>query len=198
MSISHTADSYPVLSHINGITGEFDYNTVDSKIFNGSGPVGAMGVSRDGRYIAVPNTSQITIAEATYNADGVPTLEYKWTVGSTYGSRPFDCDFDAAGNLYVAFNDNGGGVGVWSIPKEDNSFTTMANDKIRINSGINGIVAEDNAIKVINGVVSAGGSIVTVYNAMGQQIGCGTQVSLQGMHGVFIARTTAGTLKIAR
>ena len=194
----YSADAYPCLSHINGKTGEFDFNTVGSKVFNGSGPIGALGVSPDGRYIAVPNTSQITIAEATYDADGTPTLEYKWTIGSTYGSRPFDCDFDVAGNLYVAFNDNGGGIGIWSLPKEDNSYTTKSNDKIRINSGINGVTTTDRTISIANGIVSAGGQIVTVYNAMGTQVGCGTQVSLQGKHGVFIARTQTETLKIAR
>lgn len=193
----YAADAYPVVSHINGKTGEFDYNSVGNSAFNGSGPIGAMAVSPDGKYIAVPNTSQVNVAEVKFDENGVPELEHKWTFGSTYGARPFDAAFDAAGNLYVAFNDNGGGIGIWALPKDDNTFTTPANDKLRVTSGVDGIRAEDNSIHVINGVVSANGAIVTVYTATGVEVGRGTSVSLQGRKGVFIARTVSAVTKIA-
>lgn len=198
----YQADAYPCAMHYNLTTGQIDYTSVvDGKesIFNGSYPVGGMGVSPDGKYVAIPNGNEIVVAEVTFDDNGVPSLKYKWGVGSTYGDRTFDADFDVAGNLYVAFNDNGGGIGIWALPKADNSYTTKANGllTVKTSAGVDNVVADDSDIVVENGVVSAGGQTVTVYNATGVEIGRGTSVSLKGLKGVYVATTTTRTVKIA-
>lgn len=191
------ADAYPCVSHINFATGEIDYTSAGTDVFPGSGPVGGFGVSHDGKYIAVPDKASVTVAEVKFDDKGVPSLEYKWTFGSTYGSRPFDAAFDVAGNLYVAYNDNGGGIGIWALPKEENVYTTEAIENLKINAGVTNHVAAERNIRLINDEVSAGGDVVTVYNAVGVQVGSGTSVSVAGLKGVFVARTASKTLKLA-
>ncbi|MCH5220333.1 MAG: N-acetylmuramoyl-L-alanine amidase [Muribaculaceae bacterium] len=198
----YQADAYPCAMHYNLTTGDIDYTSVvDGKesIFNGSYPVGGMGVSPDGKYLAIPNSNEVIVTEVKFDSNGVPSLEYKWSIGSTYGTRPFDADFDVAGNLYVAYNDNGGGIGIWSLPKEDNSYTTKANDKLNVvtSAGVNDVTNDGNDIVVEDKIVSAGGDIVTVYNAMGVEVGRGASVSLIGLTGVYVATTATKTVKIA-
>lgn len=157
----YEADAYPSVCHINLTTGEFDYTSlVDGKegVFNGSGPVGTMGASVDGKYVVVPNVSKIQIAEATYDENGVPSLEKKYDVPLSVGARPFGVAFDAAGNLYIANNDHGSGIVIFALPKEENSFTTPANDKITLE--ITGVTN-----------VAAGAAVAPVYfDAMGRVV----------------------------
>lgn len=126
-----SAPSYAI--HINLESGKVDY-AAPTTIFGGADVLGAIGVSPDGKYIVVPNGSSIVIAEANYDESGVPTLEKKYTISTSdnYGSRPFDATFDVAGNLYVAYNDNNGGIGIWALPKEENSYTTVATDQVTL------------------------------------------------------------------
>ena len=174
----YSADAYPVVAHINGKTGEFDYSSQGTTVFGGSGPVGAMAVSPDGSMIAVPNTSDIAIAAITYNADGVPTLEHKWTIGSTYGKRPFGAAFDAAGNLYVAYNDNGGGIGAWALPKADNTFTTPAASKLSVSAGVDDIIA------------GADNEATTYFDLMGRPVDSPVRGN------IYIARTGSKVQKV--
>ena len=152
-------DAYPCVSHINLTTGEYDYTSLveqdgaDPKegIFKGTTPVGALGVSPDGKYVAVGNAAIINVAEATYDENGVPSLELKYESSLAVGARPFDIAFDVAGNLYVANNDNNSGIVIFALPKADNSFTTPANDTITLanqESGVGSVSIDSNVTPV--------------------------------------------------
>lgn len=153
-------DAYPCVSHINLTTGEYDYTSLveqegaDPKegIFSGTTPVGALGVSPDGKYVAVGNAGKVSVAEATYDENGVPSLELKYEAALAVGARPFDLAFDLAGNLYVANNDTGSGIVIFSLPKAENSFTTTANDTITLSgqeeSGVDAVRVDGNVAPV--------------------------------------------------
>lgn len=150
------ADAYPCVSHINLTTGEYDFTSLVDKngeliegVFSGTTPVGSLGVSPDGKYVAVGNGAKVSVAEATYDENGVPSLELKYESALKVGARPFDIAFDVAGNLYVANNDNGSGIVIFALPKEENSYTTQANDKISLEaSGVANLGIDANVAPV--------------------------------------------------
>jgi N-acetylmuramoyl-L-alanine amidase len=192
------SETYPAALHINGRTGQYDFTTGDASIFKSSTPLGALGVNADGSMIAVAGKTDIRVASVTFDENDVPSLTLLYTIGSTYGNRPFAVDFDAADNLYVAYNDNSGGIGVWALPKERNEYTTVANMPVRLNSGIVDIQDSNSSISCINGIVSAHGNKVSIYNALGIKVAQGSTVDISGLHGIFIARAGTKVLKIMR
>lgn len=155
----YQADAYPCVSHINLTTGEYDYTSLveqegaDPKegVFKGTTPVGALGVSPDGKYVAVGNGGIINVAEATYDENGVPSLELKYEAPLAVGARPFDIAFDVAGNLYVANNDHNSGIVIFALPKAENTFTTPANDTIALSgqdAGVGSVNIDNNIAPV--------------------------------------------------
>jgi filamentous hemagglutinin family protein len=192
------SETYPAALHINGRTGQYDFTTGDASIFKSSTPLGALGVNADGSMIAVAGKTDIRVASVTYDENDLPSLTLLYTIGSTYGNRPFAVDFDAADNLYVAYNDNSGGIGVWALPKERNEYTTVANMPVRLNSGIVDVQDSNSSISCINGIVSAHGNKVSIYNALGIKVAQGSTVDISGLHGIFIARAGTKVLKIMR
>lgn len=138
------SDAYPVLSHVNA-AGEWDYQTGDKSLILGSGPAGASAVNSDGSLIAVADNghgTNITILKATYDENGLPALAEFCKIDVTgYGNRPLGVAFDAANNVYAAFNndDADGGIGAWALPNPDNTYTTTANMPLTLESGINGV-----------------------------------------------------------
>lgn len=192
------SDGVPSLLHINA-NGEFDYYCGDASMIKTSGPMGALGVNADGSLIAVAGKSDIRVLAATYDDNGKPSLTLKYTMGSTYGARPFDCDFDAADNLYIAYNDNQGGIAVWGLPKDKNEFTTMANVPLKMTSGVFSAVADDAAITVSDGVVSAAGAMVELYDVAGHKVAQGYAIDLGTLTaGVYVARSGVNTLKVVK
>ncbi|MDE5628442.1 MAG: N-acetylmuramoyl-L-alanine amidase [Muribaculaceae bacterium] len=192
------SDGVPSLLHLNA-KGEFDYYCGDASMIKTSGPMGALGVNADGSLIAVAGKSDIRVLAATYDENGKPSLTIKYTMGSTYGARPFDCDFDAADNLYIAYNDNQGGIAVWGLPKEKNEYTTVANAPLRMTSGVFSAVAEEAGITLRDGIVSAAGAVVELYDVAGNKVARGYAVDLGSLAtGVYVARSGAKTLKVIK
>lgn len=192
------SEAYPSALHINA-AGEYDYTCGDPNIFKTSTPLGALAANSDGSLIAVAGKTDIRIAEATYDAAGKPTLTLKYVIGSTYGARPFSVDFDAADNVYVAFNDNGGGVGAWALPKEVNEFTTPANDHVKVAAGVFAETVVDHNIFYDGTTFTAGGELIEIFTASGVKVAQGYSVDASTLaSGVYIARAGNKTLKVIK
>ncbi|MDR1554195.1 MAG: Ig-like domain-containing protein [Prevotellaceae bacterium] len=92
-----------------------------------------LAVSSDGAVIAVGCTTAIRIFDVIFDVNNVPSLTLKYTVSSTLGTLTHGLAFDHVNNLYVAATANtttqATRVGVWALPKTDNSFTTPAPSK---------------------------------------------------------------------
>jgi hypothetical protein len=197
------SDAYPCLMHLNA-AGVWDFTTGDKSVFLGSGPAGAMGVNADGSLIAIAdsgNGKTITVAKATYDENGLPTLEpFSKITYANYGTRPMALSFDAADNIYVAFNNDNaeGGMGVFALPKENNEYTTPANDQVTFTTGILNLNATSAKLTLNGNIVSAGGQIVEVYSVAGAKVAQGTQVDMSNFKGIFIARSGEKAIKINR
>ncbi len=192
------SEQYPSALHFNA-AGEWDYTCGDANIFKSSTPLGALGVNNDGSLVAVAGKTDIRIAEATYDAAGKPTLTLKYVIGSTYGARPFAVDFDAADNVYVAFNDNGGGVGAWALPKENNEFTTLANEPVKVAAGVFESTVADHKIFFDGTTFTAGGELIEIYTASGVKVAQGYTVDASGLaSGVYIARAGKQSIKVIK
>ena len=172
--------------------GQLDFKTGDKSIFLGSLPSGSIAVSADGSLVACIGSDSglgFVVAKATYDENGVPSLEKlcEGTFEAPYtGKRCMDAAFDAAGNLYVIFNSDNeaGGVAAYAIPKEVNEFTTPALDTITL--GQDGIVdAATEADEVVEAVYTATGAAVAAdLDALAP--------------GVYIVKTNVRTYKIVK
>lgn len=192
------AETIPSLMHVNA-EGVYDYYCGDTQLIQSSNPMGALGVSVDGSLVAVAGISEIRVLAATYDATGKPTLTLKYVIGSTYGSRPFDCDFDVAGNLYVAYNDNAGGIGIWAMPKDVNEYTTTAIAPLKASAGVFSVESDVAVIEVKDNVVTAGGLQIDLYDVAGHLVAKGYAIDLAELaSGVYVARAGSETLKIVR
>lgn len=188
----------PSLMHLNA-KGQYDYSCGDPTLIGSSTPMGALGVSADGSLVAVAGGSDIRVLEATYDADGKPTLTLKYAIGSTYGARPFDCDFDAADNLYVAYNDNKGGIGIWAMPKDTNEYTTPARMPLNMSSGIEAAEVAGAEIDYDGATITAGGEMVEVFAISGTMVAKGYSIDATSLiPGVYVVRAGAKSIKIVR
>lgn len=193
------SDQYPSAIHINGKTGEYDYHCGNTAIFKTSTPMGALAVNHDGSLIAVAGKTDIRVAKVTFDANDKPSLELLYAIGSTYGSRPFDCEFDAADNLYVAYNDNAGGIGVWALPKEKNEYTTPARMPLNMSSGINATEVADTDIAYDGSTITAAGEMVEVFGISGTMVAKGYSIDATSLlPGVYVVRAGAKSLKIVK
>ncbi len=193
------SDQYPCVMHLNA-KGEWDYFCGDQTIFKTSGPIGgALAVNHDGSLIAIAGKTDIRVAKATYDESGKPTLTALYAMGSTYGSRPFDADFDAADNLYVVYNDNGGGVSAWALPKENNEYTTTANTPVKIAAGVFASEIENHNIFFDGTTFSAKGEFIEIFTAYGVKVAEGYTIDASQLAGgVYIARAGKQTLKVIK
>lgn len=193
------SEQYPSVMHINGTTGQYDYFNGNADMIKSSGPVGAMAVNATGDLMAVAGLTDIRVLSISYDANGTPSMSLKYSIGSTYGARPFDVAFDVADNVYVAFNDNAGGIGGWALPKDSNSFTTPANETLKMNSGVDETKLAATSITYSGNTVSAGGELVELYNIAGVKLAEDYTIDMgQFASGVYIVRSGKQTLKIIR
>lgn len=190
--------AYPSLMHINA-NGQWDYFCSDATIIGSSTPMGAMGVSPDGEYVVVAGGTDIRVCKVTWDANNTPSLSLAYAIGSTYGARPFDADMDVACNVYVAFNDNAGGVGAWALPKESNEYTTVAAEPLRMSAGIAGNVINEGGIHYVNNIVTADGALVEIFSMTGVKMAEGYRIDTTGYPaGIYAVRAGANTLKIRK
>ncbi|MCH5220335.1 MAG: hypothetical protein J1F20_07160 [Muribaculaceae bacterium] len=176
-------DVYPCLMHVNLETGAIDWTSrgEDGKegIFAASDLMAAMNVTPDGRYIALLNWNENYILEATYDDNGVPTVELlytfygpgDWTDKIDGTMRSFDAAFDAAGNLYEIYNNNTvfGGVFVYAIPKPagENICTTTPVSTEGVPNHF--IVTSDISTSVAN-IISNSDVAPVYYDMMGRKV----------------------------
>ncbi len=192
------SSQFPCAMHINA-NGTWDYFCGDTEIFKTSSTMGALGVSPDGKYIAVAGKTDIRVAEVTWSESGTPSLTLKYAIGSTYGSRPFACDFDAAGNLYVVYNDNNGGVGGWALPTDNNEYTTVARQPLSVSAGIEATLVDSTSIHYFNNTLTADGAMLEVYSIAGMKVAEGYRVDTTTLPaGIYVVRSGANTLKIRK
>ncbi|MDR0420479.1 MAG: Ig-like domain-containing protein, partial [Prevotellaceae bacterium] len=91
---------------------------------------GAMAVSVDAAQIAIGCLNATRIFDITFDGSNIPTLTLKYIIATSLGANTHGLSFDRANNVYIASNDNNTTlatrVGVFALPKSDNSFTTPA------------------------------------------------------------------------
>ena len=187
----------PSLFHLN-TSGEWDYIVADQNILLGSTPFAALCVSPDGKSLAVACEGYTYVYDVEFT-DGTPAITAKYTLDSPESVRPFHCDFDAAGNLYVAYNDKNGGVCQYSLPKAENKFDTPAPSFVTLTNQT-GIfeTAVEGRIRYAGGVVSAPAG-AEIFNALGAKVAEGTEISTESLAaGVYIVRSGKQALKIVR
>ena len=196
------SDANACVYHINA-KGEWDFHTGDKSIFLGSTPAGAIACNADGSLLACigsDNGKGLVVAKATYDENGLPTLEKYCEFSYTgYGTRPLSAAFDAANNLYVIFNNagNAGGVAVFAIPTDKNEFTTPALVDLELSTS--GIVDAAVADYTFEGGVITAYTGAAVYTVAGVKVAEGTTVDTNALAaGVYVVRTGKKTFKIVK
>ena len=109
----------------------------DVKYFEGAGGKyrGGAGIrlNPDNTQIAISSsTSTFTIYDITYAADNTPTLTEKYIIAHGIGRNLYDIAWDLAGNIYICGN-SGEYLKGFSLPRENNEFTTTAASKYVVN-----------------------------------------------------------------
>lgn len=197
MFIHNTGTNNPTAIHFNS-NDEADYQ------FSGiSGIVsGSFGLSADGSLMCIADGQSIKFYDVAFSEAGVPSLsEHNFADGSNSvahnAANIYGLNFDYAGNLLVLTQ--GTGLGLYAMPKADNSAITPAAGQIHldITSGVENAVLSP-AIEYRAGIISAAEG-AEVFNALGAKVAEGTEISTEGLAaGVYIVRAGNQTLKIIR
>ena len=75
----------------------------------------------------------------------------------------------------------------------------MANAPLKTNAGVFSAIADESGISVADGIVTADGALVELYDVAGQKVAEGYAVDLGGFTpGVYVARSGSKSLKIVR
>jgi N-acetylmuramoyl-L-alanine amidase/sugar lactone lactonase YvrE len=128
-AVTETAAT-PALIHVKA-TGETDFNSFNDIAAAdriGINYRGGMAVSYTGDKVAIASTGSFTkVYTVTFGANDKPSLTLAHSIpanfGNTTGTNSDGMAFDRAGNLYVVTTARER-LGVWSLPKADNRFTT--------------------------------------------------------------------------
>ncbi|MDR2293150.1 MAG: gliding motility-associated C-terminal domain-containing protein [Prevotellaceae bacterium] len=92
-----------------------------------------LAVNMDGTLIAVGCQNAVRIFDVTFDGANVPSITLKYTVSTTLGVNTHGLAFDHVNNVYVTASANSTvlatRLGIWALPKTDNSFTTPASLK---------------------------------------------------------------------
>jgi hypothetical protein len=128
------AATIPSLIHV-GADGLQNFNSGKTPLLIGNSVMAGMAVNSTGNIIAMGCKDEVRIFAITYNASNVPTLTMIHDIKPAMGTNTVGLAFDCADNLYVLSNSSER-LGVWSLPKTSNSYTTPAPDmwKIKITS----------------------------------------------------------------
>ncbi len=122
----------PSLIHVDA-EGSVDFNSGNTGLI-GTSQQGAMAINEDGTLLAMGCADEVKIFEISYG-DAAPSLTQLWSIAPALGSTSYSLAFDVADNVYLA-SGSGYGIGVWALPKDDNSFTTKAPANMRLGSGL--------------------------------------------------------------
>ena len=165
----------PCLIHFNGK--EVDFHTGNELLIKNSRNSG-LAVSADGSRVATSSTSEINVWDVTYNEDGnVASFTKVFNITNSIGglgSNSNDLAFDAAGNLYYVSNSSERLVAV-SLPKIDNSYTTIAPSKHAIEltgtgTSIDQVEVSELKVYAQDGILSveaAPGETIAIYSTSG-------------------------------
>lgn len=117
----------PGLIHMNS-SGVADYSSMGAL---GSNTRGVVGLNTDQSLVATAGTiderntqGQIHIFDVTWDDNNTPALSSKYVINTPFTSTCYTVVFDVAGNVYATGDNNA--LGVWALPKTENSFTTSA------------------------------------------------------------------------
>lgn len=118
------AAGVPSLIHVN-TSGIVDFNSGKTPALIGNSYQGGMAATEDGNRIAMGSRDEVKIYDVTYDESGVPTLKQVYSIKPAMGTNTAGLAFDKAGNVYVISNSSER-LGVWALPKAENTFTTPA------------------------------------------------------------------------
>lgn len=118
------AAGVPSLIHVN-TSGIVDFNSGKTPTLIGNSYTGGMAVTEDGTRLAMGSRDEVKIYDVTFSETGVPSLLQKYSIKPALGTNTAGLAFDKAGNVYVISNSSER-MGVWALPKSENTFTTPA------------------------------------------------------------------------
>ena len=94
---------------------------------------GGIRLNADNTQIAISSSkTTFTIYDITYADDNTPTLTEKYIIAHGIGTNCYDIAWDLAGNIYICGN-SGEYLKGFSLPRENNEFTTTAASKYVVN-----------------------------------------------------------------
>jgi len=114
----------PSLIHI-GTDGLVNFNSGANPSLIVNSVLAGMAVSNDGTRLAMGCQDEVKIFDVTYSETGIPTLTRLHSIKPAMGTNTAGISMDRAGNVYV-ISYSSQRLGVWSLPKVENQFTTPA------------------------------------------------------------------------
>jgi hypothetical protein len=118
------AATIPSLIHVN-TSGLVDFNSGNTPTLIENSYHGGMAVNAEGTKLAMGCSNELKIFDVRFNEAGIPALTKLHSIKPALGVNTTGLSFDRAGNIYaVSYSDKR--LGVWALPKANNSFTTPA------------------------------------------------------------------------
>ncbi|MFZ4581812.1 MAG: T9SS type A sorting domain-containing protein [Paludibacter sp.] len=139
----------PSLIHVKP-DGSVSFNSGKTPLLIGNSQEGGMAVNAEGNKLAMGCSDEVKVFDISFNAQGVPSISLLHSIKPAMGTKTVGLSFDRAGNVYVISNSTER-LGVWALPKTDNTFTTPAPSKYRISvirAGLNNPETAANIVKV--------------------------------------------------
>ncbi len=128
------AANIPSLIHVSA-TGSADFNSGITPTLIENSNTGGMAVSYDGSRLAMGCNNEIKVFDVIFSEAGIPSLTRIHSIKPGLGANSCGLAFDRAGNVYLISNSNER-LGVWALPKPDNSFTTPAPESQKLIVGL--------------------------------------------------------------
>lgn len=140
------AANIPSLIHI-GVDGMVDFNSGKTPLLIENSYTGGMAVSYDGKRLAMGCKDEVKIFDVSFNEKGIPVLTRLHSIKPAMGANTAGLSIDRSGNVYVISNTSER-LGVWALPKADNSFITPAPEQYKLNLVKTGLVNEKKEIDI--------------------------------------------------